>query len=377
MADRFVLEPSSRSSFDMYLMLLLVLLVGIGLTALFSASYYYGELNFSDSFYFIKKDGLYILVGIALGLLLMNIPLDMLRQYIPHIILATLVMVFLPFVPGLGKKILGAQRWIIVFGRSFQPSELAKLSLVLYLAHIFDKKSDRINDFANTIFPPLIITGIMVFIIYGQNDFSTSFFILFVAIAMFFVAGVSLYYFLFLIASAVPLAIILVFTKEHRVERIITYLRPEIDPMGTGYQVLAAKDALLRGGFFGVGLGQGVEKIGGLPEAHSDFVFAVLAEESGLIGVVVIIGLFVLFAVQGYRISLLSGSRFSFLLGFGITSMIFLQAVFNFAVVAGLVPTTGIPLPFFSSGGSSKLVSLMMCGLLLNISRYAERRGLV
>ena len=372
MADRFTFERISKQAIDKNLVLLILLMVGVGITALFSASYYYGEFQFSDSFYFIKKDLVFILIGTFLGILLMNTPLEWLRKYIAYFVLLTLILIILPFVPGFGRRILGAQRWIILFGRSFQPSELAKVTLVIYLAHIFDKKQERINDFINTIFPPLIITSLIVFVIYGQNDFSTAFFILFVAIAIFYIAGVSFYYFLFLLASSIPLAIILVFTKEHRVQRIIAFLRPELDPSGTGYQVLAAKDALMRGGLSGIGLGQGIEKIGGLPEAHSDFVFAVLGEEAGFIGILVIMALFVLFAIRGYQISLASKDRFSFLLGFGLTSMIFLQGVFNFAVVAGLVPATGIPLPFFSSGGTSKLVTMMMCGLLLNLSRNMD-----
>jgi cell division protein FtsW len=206
-----------------------------------------------------------------------------------------------------------------------------------------------------------------------QNDFSTALFILLLGLLMFFIAGVPLRYFLFLFFTVIPLAGILIFTREHRVRRLMTFLNPESDPTGTGYQVIAANSALRRGDFWGEGFGMGTEKLGGLPEAHSDFIFAVYAEEAGFIGVVLAIGFFVAFAVRGYGIALMyEEERFGFLLAFGITSCILYQTLVNMAVVSGLLPATGLPLPFFSHGGSAMVVALIMCGLLLNLSRGPE-----
>ena len=369
MSGIFVAEKVNSRSVDPLLASVTVLLAGVGAAFLFTASYYDGELQFGDSFHFIKKRALYLALGGAGCYLMSRISLEKLKSLIAPIVLFSYLLLLFPFVPGLGGTVMGANRWIFLFGYSFQPSELAKLSLIIYLAYIFSKKSDRLDDLANAVLPPLIITSLFVITIYGQNDFSTAFFALFVAVALFFVSGIKLSYFIFLATAVIPLAGILIFTKEYRVQRIIAFLRPELDPSGTGYQVIAAREALEKGGFFGSGLGQGTEKIGGLPQAHSDFVFAVLGEETGLLGVAAVIAIFVIFAVRGYTIAMRGGDSFRFLLGFGCVTAVFFQALFNVAVVAGLVPATGIPLPFFSSGGSSLIVSLLMCGLVLNISR--------
>ena len=249
------------------------------------------------------------------------------------------------------------------------------MAVILYLAYIFSKKEERINDFFNAVFPPLLVVFVFIALIYFQNDFSTAFFLLLLALAMFFIARIRVVYFILLGAVGIPLAIILILTKEHRVRRILAFLNPDMDPIGAGFQVNAAQDALINGGIWGVGLGEGIKKLGGLPEAHSDFVFAVLGEEMGFIGVMFIIALFAAFSFRGYSIALKSEDRFGYYLAFGITTAILFQALLNIAVVSGIVPATGIPLPFFSSGGSSIVMTLLMCGLLLNLSRNAGDRG--
>jgi cell division protein FtsW len=192
---------------------------------------------------------------------------------------------------------------------------------------------------------------------------------------MFLVAQVRLLHLLLLSAFALPLGGILMFTKAHRVRRLMAFLNPLADPRGSGYQVIASQTALSGGGFWGRGLGKGIKKLGGLPEAHSDFIFAVVGEESGFLGALFVLLLFVLFAWRGYGIAFRGGESFHRYLAFGLTTVIFLQAVLNIAVVSGLMPATGIPLPFFSSGGSSMLVSLVMCGLLINLSKAVPREG--
>jgi cell division protein FtsW len=274
---------------------------------------------------------------------------------------------------------MGANRWIIVGGLSFQPSELAKLTLILYLSYILAKKFGDLDDVINSLVPPLLVVGGFTALIYFQNDFSTSLFVLLISLLLFFVAGVRLRYFVFLILTLVPLASILVLSKEHRVRRLIAFLDPNSDPVGTGYQVIAAKSALSNGNFWGAGFGEGTEKLGGLPEAHSDFIFAVFAEEAGFLGVLFIIALFLAFAVRGYAVAFRyeGEDTFAFLLAFGLTSCIVFQALVNMAVVSGMLPATGLPLPFFSHGGSSMVIALLMSGLLVNLSRgaSAERGG--
>ena len=375
MSDRFTVEKIDRSRLDIVMIAILILLTGVGLATLFSSSYYYAQRLTGDPQFFFKQQLARMLLGVLFAFVLSRISLDALRKTIPALLFLALLLMILSFVPGIGLFLNDSRRWILLFGVSFQPSELVKFVLILYLAHLLSKKEERLDDIANTIVPPIIVTVVFVTLAYLQNDFSTAMFLGFISLAMLFMAGIKFVYFILFSAVAVPLTFVLIFTKEYRVQRIMTFLDPERDPIGTGFQVIAARSALARGGLWGSGMGLGTKKLGGLPEAHSDFVFAVLGEETGYIGVLFVIALFVVFAFRGYQISVSREDRFGYLLGFGLTTCILSQALFNTAVVSGLIPTTGIPLPFFSHGGSSLLITLCMCGVLLNLSRSDAERG--
>lgn len=369
MRNRFTVEKIDKTNSDFVFMAMLILLVGIGFVAMFSSSYYYAEKLTGDPQFFLKKHIKHLVAGGILAFIVSRVSLSLIHKAVPVLILVSFVMIGMTFIPGISSQVLGARRWIIIFGTSFQPSEFAKFAIIVYLAHIFSKKGDRIDDIVNTMLPPFVIVGSMVVLVYLQNDFSTAVFIVFITLTMFFIAGTRLIYFIFLGSAVIPLSVILLLTKEHRVQRIISFLNPQLDPVGVGYQVIASRAALMRGGLWGSGLGKGTKKLGGLPEAHSDFVFAVVGEEIGFIGIFFILGLFIAFAARGYMIAFGCKDKFTYYLAFGITTSLISQALFNIAVVSGLVPATGIPLPFFSTGGSSIIVSLIMCGLILNISR--------
>ncbi|MGC9311812.1 MAG: putative lipid II flippase FtsW [Sediminispirochaetaceae bacterium] len=371
MSDMFNIERVHRNGNDMTLLLLLILIVGVGMTTLFSASYYYGGKRFDDPFFFFNRQALFAVVGGVLALIVSRLPMEFIQKRLPLLLTVSFLLMAATFVPGIKQSIMGANRWIIVAGVSFQPSELVKLTLILYLSAILSKKADKLDDVINSILPPLLIVVIFTSLIYLQNDFSTAFFVIMLSLLIFFVAGIRIRYFVFLFAMIVPLAAMLIFTKEHRVRRLIAFIDPNSDPIGTGYQVIAAKDAIAAGSFWGRGFGMGTEKLGGLPEAHSDFIFAVFAEELGFMGVLFIVALFIAFALKGYSLALsyASRNRFEFLLSFGLTSCLVFQAFINMAVVAGMLPATGLPLPFFSHGGSSMVITMIMAGLLLNLSR--------
>ena len=369
METNFSAEKLTKERGDYIFLAVLVLLVGLGLAALFSSSFYYGETRFGDPLYFLKRQLILIVLGIALGFFASRLSLSFIRRLTPALVIFSLALTALTFVPGLGRTTMGAKRWIYIFGYSFQPSELAKLTVILYLAHIFSKKEDKMDEFAKSVLPPLVICSAFVILVYLQNDFSTAFFIFFLVLLMFFIAKIRFVYFILLAVVGIPLAAILLFTKEHRVQRLMAFLDPMKDPIGAGFQVNASRSALMNGGLWGTGLGEGAKKMGGLPEAHSDFIFAVLGEEMGFFGVLFIVAVFIAFAFRGYTAAVKSSSKFGYYLAFGLTSSILYQALLNIAVVSGLVPATGIPLPFFSSGGSSIVVTLIMCGLILNVSR--------
>lgn len=378
MRNAFVLEKQETKDADALLISVLILLVGLGLGMLFSASYHRGLTVFKDPYYFVRRQALWVVLGGVLAILAMKVPLEWVKRITPHILLVSLVLMAICLIPGATPKLLGARRWIVLLGFSFQPSELAKLALVLYLAFILDKKQDRLDDPVNSILPPAVVILVFSALTYLQNDFSTAAFLFLLGFVCFYVAGVPLRYLIFFLLSIAPIGIYLLFTKEHRVQRLLTFLNPGLDPTGAGFQVLAARNALLKGGFWGIGIGQGTRKLGGLPEAHSDFIAAVIGEELGWIGILLILGLFVTFAARGYSIAYAMSSPYHRYLAFGLTSSILIQALTNLSVVSGIVPATGIPLPFISSGGSSLLISMIMGGLLLNLSRQAcmERGGL-
>ncbi|HKJ84789.1 MAG TPA: putative lipid II flippase FtsW [Spirochaetia bacterium] len=368
MSERFALERTPQRR-DAALMIVLVLLIGLGLSALFSASYNWAEQLYGDPFRLIRRQAIWVLLGSFVAFLAYTVPLKVIRSVVPAMVVGALGLMALTFVPGLGEEYLGGRRWILLFGASFQPSEFVKVVLVVYLAHMLDRKRDTLDDTMNSVLPPLIVVAVFGSLIYLQNDFSTSVFVVLVSLLMLFVARVRLRFFFGLGVVATPLAVILLLTREHRVLRILAFIDPNLDRFGSGYQVLAAQRALEQGGLWGRGIGQGLQKYGSLPEPHSDFVFAVLGEELGYLGVVVVLGLFIAFAVKGYGLAFAATSTFRSLLAFGLTSVIVLQALLNMAVVCGLVPATGIPLPFFSHGGSAILMTLVMCGLLLNVAR--------
>ena len=367
----FSVEKIEPRSGDFMLVLLIVLLAGIGLSTLFSASYYYGNYKFGDSEYFFTRQLGFMIGGGFLLFVVSRLSLSFIRAMIPFLLLISIILMLATFVPGIGREMMGGRRWIVIAGRSFQPSEFVKLTVILYLASIFGKKHNKVHDFFNTILPPLLIVFVFTALIIAQNDFSTAAFVMTIGLAMFYIAGVRYGYFIFIFAALIPLSGILLFSKEHRVRRIIAFLDPSSDPVNAGYQVLSARYALSSGGFWGAGIGQGTRKLGGLPEAHSDFIFAVLGEEAGILGVLFIIILFLALAVRGYGMALKfrENNLFEYFLAFGLTTSILYQALINMAVVSGMVPVTGITLPFFSHGGSSVIVTFIMCGLLFNLSR--------
>lgn len=360
--------PREDRRIDLILLASVVLLLGLGLAMLFSASYYRADYLFDDPFHFIRSQSVYALAGILCALVAALLPLNAMGKLIPPMMMLSALLMVMTFIPGVGVEYLGARRWIAVAGYTFQPSELVKLSLILYLAYILGKKEERIDDVVNSLLPPFIVVILFVALIYLQNDFSSSMFLALVSLTMFYVAGVRMRHFIALGFVVIPLGIILLLSREHRVVRLISFLEPDKDPSGAGYQVLSSLTALHNGGLWGMGIGQGVRKLGGLPEAQSDFVFAVLGEEMGLLGVLAVIALFAIIAWRGYRIALKQNSSYKGLLAYGITTALVLQAVINMAVVSGMVPATGIPMPFFASGGSYLLVTLILCGLLINLS---------
>jgi cell division protein FtsW len=363
------MERVEKERGDMFLVMLMTVILGVGMALLFSSSYPFASRAYNDPLFMVKRQLIWGALGAVAAFVLSLTPLEVFRRFMPFILVGTLLVSLLPFVPGLGFSVLGSRRWIALFGLSFQPSELVKITLILYLASYFARRDEAEGITLNTLIPPFIVICGFSAIILLQNDYSTAIFVLVTGLSMLFIAQVRILHFLLVSLFTLPLGFLLLFTREHRVQRLLAFLDLSTYRSGSGYQVVNAKAALVAGGLWGRGLGRSAAKLGPLPMSHSDFIYAIIGEETGLLGALFVLGLFALLAWRGFQIAFHAQDRFSYYMAFGITSAICLQALLNMAVAVGLVPTTGVTLPFFSAGGSSLFATLVMCGLLVNLSR--------
>ena len=354
---------------DMRVLVLLILLLLTGLVCLFSASYY----NFQDSGDALAKVRQQ-LAGAALGAAAIAVLCRVDYHYYkkPVVVLALLavsaLLLTLVCIPGIGVLANGSRRWLRVGGLSFQPSEAAKFAMVIFMANALDNKGARIRKFWQLV-PPLIVPGVMFLLILQQPNLSTAGSILIVAFVMVAVAGARVGHLALMGAAGLALGAFYAWSEPYRRERLLSFRDPFRLMSDEGYQLSQSLIAIGSGGLFGMGLGQGRQKTAYLPYPESDFIFASIAEDFGLFGCIAVIALFVLFFYAGIRVALRCPDRFGCLLAAGITAMIGVQAFLNMGVVVGLLPTTGLPLPFFSAGGTSLSITMAAVGIVLNISR--------
>ena len=360
--------PGRRA--DHILVAAILLLIGLGLVTLYSSCYVLGQRRIG----LFTRQLMFGGFGMVLFFLAAVINLETLRKFVKPMVLGSIILCALTLVPGIGVTRNGAARWIGIGSFNYQPSELAKLILPLYLAHLFDKKKENIDVLSRGVIPPALITGVFFVLIFLQNNFSTAIFLALNALFVFFLAGVRFRYFFSTVFMFIPTAALLVLKKEHRIRRFLSYIQPEFEPQGAGFQVNSSILSISSGGFWGKGVGQGTRKISSVPEVHSDFIFSSYAEEAGFLGVVLFCFLFAVFALRGYIASMRNESPFCRLLGCGLVTMIVSQALLNIAVAAGALPATGVPLPFFSAGGSSLATTLIMAGLIVNVSGSSQKR---
>ena len=353
--------------------LCVILLFGTGLVTLYSASYAFALRFFGDGNYFIIRQLIFGGAGIVLFFIFSKINLEKFRKFIMFFIGLAAFLCILTLIPGIGVERYGASRWIEIASFSYQPSEMVKFVLPLYLSHLLDKKGGNLDNFYSGILPPVLITGLFFGLIYIQNNFSTAVFIVFNAMVIFFLAGMRYRYFLAALAMIMPAAVLLVFTKEHRVRRLVSFIKPEWDPLGAGFQVNASRDAIISGGLWGKGIGEGTRKVASIPEIHSDFIFSAYTEETGFIGIILFFAVLTVFAFLGYRAAWKCESLFGRLLAASLTTIIVSQVLLNIAVVSGALPATGIPLPFFSAGGSSLATTLICAGLIANVAGNEDK----
>jgi cell division protein FtsW len=321
--------------------------------------------------FFLFKQATFALLGLVLMPVLMRVDYRNYRQ--PIVLWTALGLVGLALVAVLfGPRINGARRWFGIAGIGVQPSEFAKLAMIFFVAAILERRMDRIDDLRYALLPVAIVLGGVVGLIMLQPDLGTALSIIVIVSAMVFAAGINYRYIIGLLLVSLPAAYIVLMSADYRQRRIKVFLDPWSDPLGDGFQVIQSLIAVGTGGVFGRGLMAGVQKLFYLPYPETDFIYAVIGEELGLLGTTVVLACFCVIAWRGLRTAMRAPDRFGAFLALGLTAMVVVQAFFNMSVVLGLLPTKGIPLPFVSFGGSSLLMSMIGMGILLNVSQYAS-----
>jgi cell division protein FtsW len=355
---------------DYVLVSLLVIFYGFGLVMVFSASLKEG-IALKDPLYYFKRQVLWTLLSMAACAAFIFVDPRALGRARRSLVWAVVVMLVILLLPRAmtGGFVHPSRRWFRVLSLGFQPSEFAKFVLVVYFASILSRKGERIRDFYRGFLPPFLVMCVISLLVFLQPDFSTAFLIFYAGILIFFVAGARALSIASLAAVSVPALVLMIFGRGYRADRIFSYLNPWMDPTDKGYQIIQSFKAFAYGGLTGVGLGRSVQKMKYLPIPHSDFIYAIIAEETGFFGAMLVIILYLFLAYRGFSVAYGRQESYEFLLAFGFTSMIVWGAIFNMAVVTGLLPSTGITLPFISYGGSSLLANSMMIGVLLNLSR--------
>lgn len=363
----------TKTQSDNVLLSIIFILLAFGLVMIASAGIAYSKIRFDDAYFFFKRQLLFgILPGLIILYLTQKINYTFWKKISLPFFILSIALLTLVFIPGIGSKLYGASRWIQLGGFSFQPSEMLKLALILYLAAWLESRGERIKDFFEGLTPFLIVMGVVSFLLIKQPNMGTLGVIIFVALIMFFISGSSLWHMFLMFIAGIAAFFILIKTESYRMNRFLVFLHPELDPRGIGYQINQALLAIGSGGVLGVGLGKSLQKFNYLPEPVGDSIFAIVGEELGLLGCSLVLVLFTILAWRGLRIVKLAPDRFSRLVATGIIAWIIMQAFVNIAAISGLIPLTGVPLPFISYGGTSLVFLLAGTGILLNISKHLK-----
>jgi len=364
-----------RRHMDYTLLLTTLILIAIGVTMVYSSSAILAREQFGDNLFFLKRQLASLVVGFGALYAGLRIPLTLYCRFAYPILISAIILLSLVHIPGLGSTVGGATRWLSFAGFSFQPSEYAKVALVFFMAYMLDKKKDSLRSFGVGFLPPMLISLALIFLVLLGKDLGNAVLMAVTVMILMFVAGARLSYILAELLIALPAFYHLIAAVDYRRRRILAFLNPWEHSQDAGFQILQSYVAFQSGGLLGAGLGEGRQKLFYLPEAHTDFIFSVLGEELGLWGILAVIILFALWVTRGLAIAWKAPNNYMTYLALGLTLIIGWLAVLNMAVVMGLLPTKGIPLPFISYGGTSLVMSLFSVGVLLNISAQSAAEG--
>jgi cell division protein FtsW len=357
---------------DIILLLVTLILVTIGTAMIYSSSSILAQQKFNDGQYFIKKQLIFVVLGLISMVILTKIDYTTWKKAAYPGIILSLIMLVLLFIPDVGLKRGGATRWLNMGLFSFQVSEMVKIAMVVFLAHLLARKAHLLKKFSRGVLIPSAITAVVISLILMEPDFGTAVIIASILILMLCLAGSRMTHLMFLAAAFIPVGVWLIFHKGYRLARLTVFLDPWKDASNTGFQIIQSLISFGSGGIGGVGIGDGMQKLFYLPEPHTDFILSIIAEESGFIGVSIVIILFSIFVFRGFMIAIKAPDLFGTLLAAGLTMVIAMEAFINIAGVMGLIPLKGLALPFLSYGGSSFVMSMIAIGILLNISTQSS-----
>lgn len=354
---------------DLVLLSAVLALSALGLVMVYSASAVAAAARTGDGAHFLKRQLVAAALGVSAMAAVLKVGYRRLAALAYPALLSAVVLLVLVLIPGIGSTAGGARRWIRLSGFSLQPAEIAKLALVLYLAYSLAKKREKVRFFSIGLLPHLFITGLLVLLTLAEPDFGTAVALVLILFALLFASGAKVSYLVGSALLALPVAYHLVARSPYRMKRILAFMDPWAHRHDVGYQVSESLMSIGSGGVFGLGLGDGRQKLFFLPEAHTDFIFSIIGEELGLVGVVLVLGLYGLLLWRGVRAALNATEAFGAYLALGITMLLSAQAAVNMAVAMGLLPTKGLTLPFISYGGTSLVISLAAAGVLLSIGQ--------
>ncbi len=355
---------------DVFLFGSVATLVAIGLVMIFSASSAQAYADHHDTAFYVKHQAIYLLAGLLVASAAYFIDYRKLRAAAPYVLLLSVAGLAAVLVPHVGVVVNGARRWIGAGAFSLQPSEFAKLGLVVYLSAVLSVRGEHIRSLPRGLFGVLAVTALMAGLVFVEPDMGTASLLVFTAFAMLFAAGARIEHLIAIVLVTLPPTILMVLASPYKRARVFAFLNPWKDPQNTGFHIVQSLLALGSGGVMGMGLGESRAKFFYLPEQYTDFIFSVLGEEWGLLGTLFVVGLFTFFAYRAIRIAIAAPDRFGFFLASGCTALIAIQAFVNIGVVTSSWPVTGVPLPFISFGGSSLIVSLTCVALIMNVGRF-------
>lgn len=365
-------KQKTKLKVDYFLLGIILTLLIIGVVMVYSSSYVWAEYKYEDGFFFAKRQLLFAGVGVIAMFIMMQVPYHAIQKYINVILVVCFILLILVLIPGIGLVRGGARSWIGIGAFSIQPSEFMKLGLIIYLSAYLSVKQKFITSFKKGFLPSILLVFTAFGLIMLQPDLGTGVVLVATCMLMIYISGARLLHFFSLAAIGLIGFVLLIASAPYRIKRITAFLNPWEDPLGDGFQIIQSLYAVGPGGLLGTGLGKSLQKYFYLPEPQTDFIFAIIGEELGFIGGTFVILLFVLLFWRGLRVAILAPDGFSRLLALGIVFMLTIQVMINISVVIGLIPVTGITLPFLSYGGSSLTLTLLSVGMLLNVSKYSK-----